>query len=371
MQMQDERVVMTLDAGGTNFLFSAIRGFKEITTPILKKAVTDDLPRCLSVLVEGFQEVKNNLSVEPVAISFAFPGPADYQNGVIGDLPNFPAFRGGVPLAAFLEEHFGIPVFINNDGNLFAYGEALAGTLPQINSELERLQNPKRYHNLVGVTLGTGFGAGVVLNNVLLDGDNGCGGDVWLMRNKKYSDLIAEESVSIRAVRRVYEENAGEAATALTPRDIFEIAEGHRKGSVYAAVKSFQELGEMAAAAIINALHIVDGIIVIGGGLSGAAKYIVPAMLKEMNRSICTFHGDAFAPLQMEVCNLMEEAGRAAFFQNSYQVVRVPGSDREVIYHDRKKTGLAVTSLGTSKAIYYGAYAFALHQLDVRKHPDQ
>jgi len=106
--MHDERVVMTLDAGGTNFLFSAIRGFKEITTPILKKAVTDDLPRCLSVLVEGFQEVKNNLSVEPVAISFAFPGPADYQNGVIGDLPNFPAFRGGVPLAAFLEEHFGI-----------------------------------------------------------------------------------------------------------------------------------------------------------------------------------------------------------------------------------------------------------------------
>ena len=38
---------------------------------------------------------------EPVAISFAFPGPADYEHGVIGDLPNFPAFCGGVALGPF------------------------------------------------------------------------------------------------------------------------------------------------------------------------------------------------------------------------------------------------------------------------------
>jgi len=365
MNKNDERVVMTLDAGGTNFLFSAISGFKEITTPILKKAVIDDLPLCLRMMTEGFQEVKNNLSVKPVAISFAFPGPADYKNGVIGDLPNFPAFRGGVALAAYLEEQFKIPVFINNDGNLFAYGEALAGTLPQINSELERLQSPMRYRNLIGVTLGTGFGAGVVLNNILLDGDNGCGGDLWLMRNKKYSEMIAEESVSIRAVRRVYEESSGEESTSLTPLDIFEIAEGKRKGNARAAVKSFQELGEMAAAAIINALHIVDGIIVIGGGLSGAAKYIVPAMLTEMNRPVSTFSGGEFASLQMSVFNLMDEVSRREFLQNSYQMIPVPDSTKEVLYNDQKKTGLAVTSLGTSKAIYYGAYAFALHQLDM------
>lgn len=121
---------------------------------------------------------------EPVAISFAFPGPADYKNGVIGDLPNFPVFRGGVALGAFLEEEFGIPVYINNDGNLFAYGEALAGILPSINEELKAAGNPKRYKNLLGITLGTGFGAGVVIDNCLLTGDNGCGGDVWIMRNK-------------------------------------------------------------------------------------------------------------------------------------------------------------------------------------------
>lgn len=60
------------------------------------------------------------------AISFAFPGPADYPNGIIGGwLPNFPSFRDGVALGPFLQEKFGVPVFINNDGDLFAYAFAL------------------------------------------------------------------------------------------------------------------------------------------------------------------------------------------------------------------------------------------------------
>ena len=66
----------------------------------------------------------------PVAISFAFPGPADYPAGIIGDMSNMPAFRGGVALGPILEDQFGIPVFINNDGDLFVYGEAIAGFLP-------------------------------------------------------------------------------------------------------------------------------------------------------------------------------------------------------------------------------------------------
>ena len=76
-----------------------------------------------------------------VAISFAFPGPADYPNGIIGGyLPNFPSFREGVALGPFLQEKFGVPVFINNDGDLFAYGEALGGTLPEVMQSLGLLE---------------------------------------------------------------------------------------------------------------------------------------------------------------------------------------------------------------------------------------
>jgi hypothetical protein len=83
MYEHDDRVVMTLDAGGTNFVFSAIRGCATVVVPICLPAVPDDLDRCLSVLVGGFRKVKDALTEEPVAISFAFPGPADYEHGVI------------------------------------------------------------------------------------------------------------------------------------------------------------------------------------------------------------------------------------------------------------------------------------------------
>lgn len=362
MYKHDQRIVMTLDAGGTNFVFSAIQGCKEIVTPVCLPAASDDLDKCLSTLLQGFSMIKEQLEDEPVAISFAFPGPADYKNGVIGDLPNFPAFRGGVALGPFLEEKFGIPVFINNDGNLFAYGEALAGALPAINEKLAATGNPKKYKNLLGITLGTGFGAGVVIDNCLLTGDNGCGGDVWIMRNKKYPQLIAEESVSIRAVCRVYSELSGDASS-LSPKDIYDIAEGSRPGNREAAVTSFEELGEMAGAAIIHALHIVDGLVVIGGGVAGAAKYILPGMMKEMKRSISTFSGRDFPCLQMEVYNLMNDDDYKAFLENKTVFVDVPFTDKKVQYDCNKRIGVIVSSLGANKAIALGAYTFALQQI--------
>ena len=157
MYEHDERVVMTLDAGGTNFIFSAMRGGAEIVEPVHMKAVADNLKGCLDTLVSGFTKVRQMLDVEPVAISFAFPGPADYRHGVIGRLPNFPAFSGGgVALGPYLEDIFSIPVYINNDGNLYAFGEALTGFLPGINAELASRGSSRVYRNLIGITFGTG-----------------------------------------------------------------------------------------------------------------------------------------------------------------------------------------------------------------------
>src|SRR5579871_6510888 len=114
---QDSRVVMTLDAGGTSFRFSAMRGNQFVTSTATMPSNADDLNRCLSNLIEGFTITRSKCSDQPVAISFAFPGPADYPNGIIGDLPNLPAFRGGIALGPMLEEKFKTPTFINNDGD--------------------------------------------------------------------------------------------------------------------------------------------------------------------------------------------------------------------------------------------------------------
>ena len=70
---KDKKIVLTLDAGGTNFVFSAICDNEEIVEPVRLKAVTTDTEGCLATLVQGFTTVKEKLDVEPVAISFAFP----------------------------------------------------------------------------------------------------------------------------------------------------------------------------------------------------------------------------------------------------------------------------------------------------------
>ena len=92
MYRYDNRVVITLDAGGTNLVFGAMQANKFIVEPITMPSNADDLDKCLATMVEGFQAVIDKLEAKPVAISFAFPGPADYPNGIIGGyLPNFPS----------------------------------------------------------------------------------------------------------------------------------------------------------------------------------------------------------------------------------------------------------------------------------------
>ena len=359
----DKPTVLTLDAGGTNFVFSAICDNEEVIEPVRLKAVTTDTEGCLATLVQGFTTVKEQLGKDPVAISFAFPGPADYARGVIGDLPNFPSFRGGVALGPYLESVFGIPVYVNNDGNLFAYGEALAGALPRVNKALEESGCKRRYKNLIGVTLGTGFGCGVVIDKVLLTGDNGCGGDVWCMRNGMYPFVIAEESVSIRAVRRVYAEMSHEPVGDLTPKDIGEIANGTRPGNAKAAQESFRQLGQVTAATLVNVLNIVDGIVVIGGGLSHNARWILPGMMEEFTRPVGTFTGSLLPTLQSEVYNFEDADERAAFLKDKDVFIDVPHTDKKVLYCAQRKVAVTISELGASKAINLGAYNYALQQL--------
>lgn len=366
MYSNDNRIVLTLGAGGTNLVFSAIRSGEEIVTPVTLPSEADNLEKCLANIVEGFTRVRAVLTEPPVAISFAFPGPADYPAGIIGNLPNFPSFRGGVALGSFLKDTFGIPVFINNDGDLFAYGEALTGALPDVNSRLEAAGSIKRYRNLLGVTLGTGFGAGVVLNGRMLVGDNAAGGDIWCFRNKKYPRYIVEESVSIRAVQRVYREQTGDVSL-LTPKEIFEIAEGLRPGNRDAARLSFTELGEIAGDALAQAITLVDGLIVIGGGLSGAAKYIVPAMLKELNSTTGMMDGSVFPRLQARAFNLDDEAEFARFAEGEAVKVPVPGTGRMIDYDPFKRIGVTVSKQGTNGSIALGAYVYALHKIDEKR----
>ena len=295
MYKNDDRIVLTLDAGGTNFVFSAMQAYEQIVEPLRVAAVTDNVEKCLETLYHGFAEIASKLPKPAVAISFAFPGPADYANGIVGGfyMPNFPSFRDGVALGPFLEEKFGIPVYINNDADLYAYGEALAGALPSVNEKLEAMGSAKRYKTLLGYTFGTGFGMGFVTDGELHTGDNSCI-ETFCLRHKHMPDVMVEDGVAVRAVKRVYKEASGIDDPTLEPKDIYDIAEGKREGDQEAARKAFATMGEVAGDAMATAVTLIDGLIVIGGGITAAAKYIMPSLFKEMRAQMRSISGDEF-----------------------------------------------------------------------------
>jgi len=369
----DRRTVMTLDAGGMNFRFSAMRGGRPVVESVLMPSCPNDLNDCLLRLVEGFRRIKEACSGPPDAISFAFPGPADYPLGIIGDLGNLPCFRGGVALGALLEEKFEIPVFINNDGDLFALGEAIGGFLPYVNDLLAKAGSPKRFHNLLGVTLGAGLGGGIVRNGELFLGDNSMAGEMWLLRNKLSPTQNAEEGASIRAVRRVYAECAGVPISEVPESsDIHKIALDQWLGEKPAAVEAFRRLGETVGDAIGNALTLVDGLAVIGGGLSGAGPLFLPTLVAELNSDYILPGGKSLRRLASHAFNLEAPGELAAFLHGGVREIKVPrcslepGDVRTLRYDPLPRIGVGLSRLGTSQAVAVGAYAFALQKLDQR-----
>jgi glucokinase len=362
----DARAVMTLDAGGTNFVFSAMQGNRPVVESFALTSNADHLERSLKTLVEGFRRVQAELPAPPVAISFAFPGPADYFNGIIVGPRNLPAYWD-VALGPMLEDTFGLPTFINNDGDLFAYGEATAGFLPYVNGLLEKAGSPKRFHNLLGVTLGTGLGGGIVRDGELFIGDNSIAGEMWLLRNKLDRDMIAEEGASIRAVRRVYAQGAGlRFEDAPEPKVIYEIAEGRAEGNRDAAREAFRRMGEVAGDAISLAITLIDGLVVIGGGIAAAHRQFLPAIIDEMNSTYAAPNGERFRRLTARAFNLEDPAQLALFLSGETKELTVPGGSRKVKFDGLQRVGVGISRLGTSEATAIGAYAFALSRLEKR-----
>ena len=363
----DSRIVMTLDAGGTNFVFSAVQAEQEIIEPFSLSARADTLEEVLGTIRSGFEQVKERLTEEASAISFCFPGPADYERGIIGDLANLPVFRGGVALGPFLEEVFSLPVFINNDGDLFTYGEAISGLLPEVNAWLEQSGSPKRYHNLLGVTFGTGFGGGIVLRGELFLGDNSAAGEINRFTNKLQPGMSVEESVSIRGVRRVFARECGITwQEAPEPREIFEIGMGLREGNRQAALRAWEEFAIAAGNAVADAVTLVDGIVVVGGGLSGAHPLFLDRMVQEINHPYQTFQGESLQRLEISFYNLENLSQRETFLKGAKREISIPFTHKFLQYDPDQRSGIGISRLGTSRAVAVGAYNYALRKMDAR-----
>ncbi|MBN2311351.1 MAG: ROK family glucokinase, partial [Candidatus Hydrogenedentes bacterium] len=99
-----------------------------------------------------------------LAVGMGVPGPMNWQTGVLFSPPNLPGWKD-VPVADLMHERLGVPVFVDNDANVAAFGEFWGGAGRGVQS-------------MVLLTLGTGVGGGIVVFGRLLRGIDGTAAEI-------------------------------------------------------------------------------------------------------------------------------------------------------------------------------------------------
>jgi glucokinase len=344
---KNKHLILTLDAGGTNFSFAAVLGGEQVGEVYNVSTHRDSLEVSLEKIVSGFQKLIDDNDIAPSAISFAFPGPADYENGVILNEGNLPAFAGGVALGPYLEYKFNIPVFINNDGDLYTYGEACFGVLANLN-----------YKSLVGITLGTGVGAGFYINGDVLRGENSNALEVWTTRNGIDNDLFTEEGLGKRALINHYGDQN------LTPLDLYNTATGELEGDRKLAVEAFEKLGMVLGELISDLVSLFDAPVVIGGGVSKSYPLFSKTMMARINGQISYRDGSTKSRV-VQKCYFIEDINKMELLnKNENAVTKIPGTEIKINYKLNKSIPIAIGTMGTNKAVQLGAYAFAISNLE-------
>lgn len=217
------------------------------------------------------------------SIAAACPGPMDPINGIIVAPPNIPEWRY-FPLQEFLETTFSVPVSLNNDANLAAYGEWYFGA-------------GKGCNDLIYLTISTGIGAGIILNNKLFVGPGGYGAEIGHTTldfdgpecscgQKGHLEAIASGPSIVRWVKSKLEDESlkelfpeGE----LTAKLVSDAAENGNE----LALAAYERSGKYIGLAIADLLHIFNvSRIIIGGGVSRAGEMLFDPIRKSVNEYV-------------------------------------------------------------------------------------
>ena len=144
---------LAIDLGGTNIRIAQVANGQcikkcSVVCPALEDSAT--------ILNQLFALIQSMMNGQVSGIGIGVPSIVDPENGIVYNVANIPSWKE-IHLKSILEHGFGVPVAISNDSNCFALGESLYGA-------------GRHYANMVGVTLGTGVGAGVIINHRLYGG---------------------------------------------------------------------------------------------------------------------------------------------------------------------------------------------------------
>jgi glucokinase len=126
-------------------------------------------------------------------------------------------------------------------------------------------------------------------------------------------------------------------------------------------------MGEVIGDALANAITLIDGLIVIGGGLAAAYPLFIGAVLKEMNGTIESYSGQKLPRIVQKCFDMENPEDKKQFIAGKVKDITVPGTQKTMKYDALKRLAVGRAVMDTSRAVSVGAYAFALKQLDSQR----
>ncbi|MDR0431656.1 MAG: ROK family protein [Tannerellaceae bacterium] len=253
-----------IDLGGTNIRVGKLDKGKIIQKVSAPSPSKMDLDESITYLKSVIAPM---VSSEVVGIGIGVPSVVDVKEGIVYHVTNIPSWEE-VHLKRILEEAFRIPVYVNNDANCFAIGE-------------NRYGEGRGFPNMIGVTLGTGVGAGVVLDGQLYNGSNTGAGEIGSMR---YLDHVYEHYCGSEFFTTYHHTTGKDAAERARNNDP-------------EALNIWEEYGNHLGELVQLIVYAYDpGAIVFGGGLTNA----YPFFERGMRESFKTF----FFPKSLETLTI-------------------------------------------------------------------
>jgi len=251
--MIKDSTILGIDIGGTNLKVGRIENaviVKQTHIAVNQDASKEEM---LSSLFEAIDRVINS---KVSSIGVGVPAIVDPSSGIVYDVQNIPVWKE-VALKKILEERYRVKVSINNDANCFALGEKIFG-------------KAQDYNNFIGLSIGTGIGMGIILNNQLYNGILCGAGEVGML---PYKDGIMEDYSSSFFFTNNYNVSAKEMSQRALQGD-------------FVALKSFDEFGSHLGETIKAILYMfAPEAIILGGSISKS----FPFFKKSMELSLETF----------------------------------------------------------------------------------
>lgn len=248
--MKSNHTLIGVDLGGTNMRVGLIYDGKIIdlkTRKVNKDGTADDILNDLIAMIESL------IGERTIGIGIGVPSIVDVDKGIVYDVANIPQWKE-VHLKSKLEERFNIPVNVNNDANCFAAGEKFFG-------------KAQPYHSFIGLIVGTGLGAGVVIKDHLYEGNNCGAGEFGCIA---YLDKNYEYYCSGQFFSNIYNSSA------------YDMAQRCQNGDKE-ALKIYHEFGNHLGKAIQTILYAYDPeYIVLGGSVSNSFQFFREGMYESM-----------------------------------------------------------------------------------------